>query len=81
MTKSRHKQSARRRAKPLSLGVEITPDMLGPEPRTARLNLRLAPTERRQMQEVADALNTTTTNVITHLVAQAWEILHRKKGG
>jgi len=57
------------------MGVALKPDAVGPERRSTKLTIRLTPTERRQMAELASAFHTTVTNVLIHLVAEARKAL------
>jgi len=54
----------------LPVNVENVPEV--PEQRTARLVMRFLPSEKRMLEDVARSLGTTATNVVAHLVKQAW---------
>ena len=77
MSKPKTDERVRRRIKLPPLGVALTADAAGPEPRSVKLTIRLTPTERRQMAELATAFHTTVTNVLIHLVAEARRALQK----
>ena len=82
MGKTPGRKRVRRRKLALpSLGVDVGRALPEAEQRTGRLTMRLTPTERQRLQDVADHYGTTCTNVLMHLVAQAWGAIHRKGGG
>ena len=60
----------------LSPGKGLSPQ----ERRNASLTIRLTPTERRQIQDMADRFGTTVTNYLLNLHAQAWASI-KKEGG
>ena len=81
MGKSKKPRKGRRHRVALpSLGVDVRGPVPEREQRTGRLTLRLTPTERQRLQDVAEHYETTCTNVVVHLVAQAWAAIHAKGG-
>lgn len=80
MARTKRRKIVKRKLALPPLGIDVQGAALGREERTARLTVRLAPSERRQLQELADHFGTTATNVLTHLIGQAWESIHRKGG-
>ncbi len=73
------KAKVKRRVKLPPVGVALPAELAPPEPRSGTLTMRVTATERRKMQELADHFGTTVTNVLVHLVDEAWTAL--KKGG
>ena len=80
MAREKRRKTVKQKAALPPLGVDVQGAALGQEQRTARLTVRLTPSERRQLQELANRFGTTATNVLTHLIGQAWESLRRKGG-
>ena len=70
---SKPKPLKRRRVKLPSFGVALNPEWIERQMRTEKLTLRFTLWERRVLKKMADAFNTTITNVLSHLVVQAWE--------
>ena len=70
----------KRRLKLPPLGVGVPALETGHEARDFKFCIRLKPSERRKMQELADHFQTTVTNVLVHLVDQAWAALQEKDG-
>jgi len=67
------KPRAKRRVKLPSFGVALYPERVMRQKRTEKLTLRFTSRERLILKKMADAFNTTITNILSHLVAQAWE--------
>ncbi len=67
------KPRAKRRVQLPSFGVALYPERVMRQMRTEKLTLRFTPRERLILKKMADAFNTTTTNILSHLVVQAWE--------
>ncbi|MBM4034145.1 MAG: hypothetical protein FJ291_20525 [Planctomycetes bacterium] len=73
------KARVKRRVKLPPVGVALPAGLAPHEARSGKLTIRVTPTERRKMQELADHFGTTVTNVLVHLVDEALAAL--KKGG
>jgi hypothetical protein len=73
MQKAKPKQQTKRRVKLPSFGVALYPEWIERQMRTEKLTLRFTLWERRVLKKMADAFNTPITNVLSHLVVQAWE--------
>ena len=69
----------RRKAELPDLGLSPGEGLSPRERRSVGLTLRLTPTERRQIQEMADRFGTTVTNYLLNLHGQAWA--STQKGG
>lgn len=79
MGKGRPKRVSRE-AKLPKLGIDPRKAPPEAEQRTSGLTIRLTPTERREVQEMADRFNVTVTAYLMGLHRQAWDAVHRKGG-
>ena len=80
MAKGKGKRRVSRRAKLPELGVDPQSAMAPMEQRTATLTIRLTPSERRQMREMAERFGVTVTQYVVSLHEQAWRAVHKEGG-
>lgn len=81
MAKRKAKRGAARKAKLPDLGVDPRSAVKPAEQRTASLTIRLTPSERREIREMADQFGVTVTAYLLGLHEQAWRAVHKKGGG
>jgi hypothetical protein len=80
MGKGKGKARGRKPAKLPELGVDPRGAMEPAEQRTATLTIRLTPTERREVGEMADRFGVTVTAYLLGLHEQAWRAVHQNGG-
>jgi hypothetical protein len=65
----------KRRVKLPSFGVPLYPERIERQMRSEKLTFRVTSREHDILRKMATAFNTTITNILSHLVVQAWENL------
>ena len=73
MQEAKPKQQVKRRAKLPAFGVELYPERVLRQMRSEKLTFRVTSREHDILRKMAAAFNTTITNILSHLVVQAWE--------
>ena len=73
MQEAKPKPQTKRRVKLPAFGVALYPERVMRQMRSEKLTFRVTSREHDILRKMAAAFNTTITNVLSHLVVQAWE--------